>query len=64
MKMHEKMAAEFVRLAIVDKSRDEIVAELLTKFLSVATVEDWERAFDLFEQHMTDFERAKKTALH
>jgi hypothetical protein len=63
MKMHEKMAGEFVRLAIVDKTRDEIVAELLGKF-SRATAEDWERAFDLFEKYMTDFERMKKAALH
>ena len=63
MRMHEKMAAQFARLAAMDKTRNEIVAELLSTFPE-ATVEDWERAFDVLEQYMTDIERVKKAALH
>ena len=63
MKMHEKMAGEFTRLAAMDKTRNEIAAELLSTFPE-ATAEDWERAFDVLEQYMTDIERVKKAALH
>jgi hypothetical protein len=62
MKIHERMAVEFARLKAMHKTRNEIVAELLSTYPE-ATAEDWERAFDLLEKYMTDFERVRKATL-
>ena len=61
MRMHERMAVEFVNLTMMGKPRVQIQAELLSTFHE-ATAEDWHQALGLFQQFVKEFERVGRAA--